>query len=627
MPERTLREVIGSLPSLNVFGEISPNDIFHAFRPYPIHMRDWISCLSEGESAFDNPDDNKKPHQIVDGKIVINQNKNGDKYRRQIWDKVGPCVHTRNDQLASQNTIHPHDDRVFSIRELMLMMTVPSEFRWTDDSLEDLNALSDNEKQQYLKREEIKIRQSLGEAVPTVIFKSIASKIAAVLDRARITNATINKIVSKYDFSSPEKIISFIEQNPEELSLAGLSRIAELVNTNRTEDAAFYTNKALITEIIKLLPDTDSDTITILEPSVGVGNFIPLIAKKFEGKHLVFDLVDIDPSSIQIAKTLLKKYNFSKNCEFNFINDDFLTHDFEKGYDYVIGNPPFFKMSSSDELLKVYRAAAINKQTTNICSFFLDKVQKLGKQVAVVFPKFILNTPEFSTTRQYLSQKSIPAIIDFGEKGFPGVLIETIALFIDNTRKPKNTIVRSATDRLEMIQEQKYIFDDSLPYWIIYRDEEFDTVRDKLQLGVFEVFRDRQLTNSMFSDNKQGIRVIKARNISDDGSEILEIDGYDAYISQEKAESLGVFKFLNADNVYLTPNMTYYPRVIRKPKNTLVNGSVAILVPKQDMVLTNEQLRFFSTKEYRNFYWTARNHQTRSLNVDSCSVYFFGIKR
>ena len=131
----------------------------------------------------------------------------------------------------------------------------------------------------------------------------------------------------------------------------------------------------------------------------------------------------------------------------------------------------------------------------------------------------------------------------------------------------------------------------------------------------------------MFSDNKQGIRVIKARNISDDGSEILEIDGYDAYISQEKAESLGVFKFLNADNVYLTPNMTYYPRVIRKPKNTLVNGSVAILVPKQDMVLTNEQLRFFSTKEYRNFYWTARNHQTRSLNVDSCSVYFFGIKR
>lgn len=143
---------------------------------------------------------------------------------------------------------------------------------------------------------------------------------------------------------------------------------------------------------------------------------------------------------------------------------------------------------------------AVNKHTTNICSFFLDKVQKLGKQIAIVFPKFILNTPEFSTTRNYLSQKAVPAIIDFGEKGFPGVLIETIALFIDNSRKPKDTIVRSTSDRIELVQPQKYIFDESLPYWIIYRDKHFDEVREQLQLGVFDVFRDRQLTNSMFSE-------------------------------------------------------------------------------------------------------------------------------
>ena len=625
IPERTLREVIGYLPSLSELGEVSSDDIFHSFRPYPAHMRDWISCLKEGQSAFDNPEDSKKPHQIVDGEIVINQNKNGDKYRRQIWDKVGPCVHTRNDQLASQNTIHPHDDRVFSIRELMLMMTVPSNFRWSNDSLDELNGLSLDEKRLYLKREEIKIRQSLGEAVPTVIFKSIATKIADVIRKPRLTNAIVNRIIQQYDFSSPEKIISFIEENPEGLTLAGLSRIAELVNTNRTEDAAFYTNKALITEMIKLLPDTDSDTITVLEPSVGVGNFIPLIVKKFEGKRIVFDLVDIDENSILIAKALLKKYALPTSCEFNFINDDFLMHEFRESYDYVIGNPPFYKMGSTDKMLKTYRAAALNKQTTNICSFFLDKVQELGKQIAIVFPKFILNTPEFAVTRQYLSHKAINAIIDFGEKGFPGVLIETIALFIDNTRKPKNTIVRSATDRIEIIQKQSYIFDGTLPYWIIYRDSKFDSVSSKLELGVFDVFRDRQLTNSFFSKDQEGIRVIKARNISNDGTVILDIEGYDSYIAEDKAQTLSVYKFLNAENVYLTPNMTYYPRVMKKPKNTLVNGSVAILIPKRDFELTDEQMRFFASDEYRDFYWTARNHQTRSLNVDSCSVYFFGI--
>ena len=590
-------------------------------------MRAWISGLAEGQSAFDNDDETKKPHQIVDGKLVINQNKNGDKYRRQIWDKVGPCVHTRNDQLASQNTIHPKDDRVFSIRELMLMMTVPRDFRWTDDDLESLNQLTLEEKHSYLKREEIKIRQSLGEAVPTAIFRAIATKIAAVLLRPRLTNATVNRIVQQYDFSTADKIIEFIESNPEDLSVAALSRIAELVNTNRTEDAAFYTNKALITEMIKLLPDTDSDTISILEPSVGVGNFIPLIAKKFEGKKIRFDLVDIDENSIRIAMALMAKYGLPENCEFNFINDDFLTHQFDRQYDYVIGNPPFYKMSSSDKMLKVYREAAINKQTTNICSFFLDKVQVLGKQIAVVFPKFILNTPEFRVTRDYLCQKAIPAIIDFGEKGFPGVLIETIALFIDNTKKPKNTVIRSATDRIEMLQKQSYIFDKDLPYWIIYRDADFDSVKEQLDLGVFDVFRDRQLTNSYFSNNACDIRVIKARNISNDGTEIIDIEGYDSFIAEERAKGLGVYKFLNADNVYLTPNMTYYPRVMKKPKNTLVNGSVAILIPKGDFELTEDQMKFFSTDEYRKFYWVARNHQTRSLNVDSCSVYFFGVNK
>ena len=172
--ERTLREVIGDLKPLKEFGEIDKDDIYHSFRTYPEHMRAWISDIKEGESAFDNADDSKKPHRVVEGKIVINQQKNGDKYKRQFWDKVGPCIHTRNDQMASQNTVHPSDDRVFSIRELMLMMTVPRSFKWVETDFSDLNALSFEKKRAFLKNEEIKIRQSLGEAVPTVIFQSIA---------------------------------------------------------------------------------------------------------------------------------------------------------------------------------------------------------------------------------------------------------------------------------------------------------------------------------------------------------------------------------------------------------------------------------------------------------------------
>ena len=71
--------------------------------------------------------------------------------------------------------------------------------------------------------------------------------------------------------------------------------------------------------------------------------------------------------------------------------------------------------------------------------------------------------------------------------------------------------------------------------------------------------------------------------------------------------------------------MTYKPRVMKNKKGFIVNGSVAILIPKENIELTEEQMRYYSTEEYRKFYKIARNHQTRSLNVDSTSVFFYGI--
>lgn len=626
LPERTLREVIGDMKPLKEFGEIDPTDIYHAFRIYPEHMRAWIADLKEGQSAFENPDDNKKPHQIINGEIVINKQKNHDKYKRQYWDKVGPCIHTRNDLLASQNTIHPSDDRVFSIREIMRMMTVPESFRWVDRDPDTLNQLPEKEKRAFLKKEETKIRQSLGEAVPTAIFHSIAEKIADALAHPPLPTLEINKIIAANHLSDAEALKEFLTENPLDLSFSTLSRIAELSNTNRTETAAFFTSKTLITEMMKTLPVSEQETIRILEPSVGVGNFIPFILKKFEGKNLQLDIVDIDSASLELAKILLQKYHVPDTCTIRYINDDFLLHDFPDRYDYVIGNPPFFKLKASDPRLPLYRLEAKNKNTSNICSFFLEKSLRLAKYVALVFPKFLLNTPEFSTTRAELAQKSVDAILDFGEKGFPGILVETIAIFVNNLAAPANTNVFSLTHRLHLTQPQAYIFDPELPYWIIYRNQLFDSVCQKLDFDVFEVFRDRQLTNKLLSSSGE-LRVLKSRNLSDDGKEILDIPGYDSYISYAAAKPLSVFQYLDVPNVYLTPNMTYKPRMMKKPPHCVVNGSLAILIPKGGIVPTEKQLAYFSSEEYRAFYQIARNFQTRSLNVDACSVFFYGLLR
>lgn len=624
--ERTLREVIGELKPLKIFGEIDETDIYHSFRTYPEHMRAWISDITEGQSAFDNEEDIKKPHQIIDGEIVINQQKNGDKYKRQFWDKVGPCIHTRNDQLASQNTVHPSDDRVFSIRELMLMMTVPYSFKWVNTDVEYLNSVTIEKKKAFLKKEEIKIRQSLGEAVPTTIFQAIARKIKGCLNYSPINTSGINKIIDTHKLTEVKSLMNFIESNPLNLSPTTLRKIAEMSNTKRTDNAAYFTNKSLITEMMKNIPDTEKKTIRILEPSVGVGNFLPLIIKKFAEKEIIIDVMDIDADSLEIAKLILNTQKIPDNCTINFICADFLLYDFFEKYDYVIGNPPFYKMNSKNKLLDLYRKNVINKATTNICSFFLEKALTIGNYITLVFPKFLLNTPEFAISRKLLSTKAIECIIDFGEKGFPGVLVETLAIFINNVAHVSDTRVISITRGISMKQSQKYIFDEKLPYWIIYRNDIFDRVCKMLDFNVFTVFRDRQITNRLLNDNGD-IRVLKSRNISDDGKKVINIDGYDSYIDYDEAKLLSVFIYLNKDNVYLTPNMTYKPRVIKKPKNVLVNGSLAVLRPKDNIEPTQEQLSYFSTEEYRAFYQIARNFQTRSLNVDACSVFFYGLLR
>ena len=175
--EKTLGQIIKNLPSLAEMGQVCENDIYHSFRAYNPEIRNWIKDLKQGQGAFDNQEPSKRPHYYRDGKKILSKNGNGDKYTRQSYNKVAPCVHTRNDILASQNTVHPIDDRVFSVRELMLMMAIPQNFKWVKQDLTELNKMAEIEKKIFIKQNDINIRQSIGEAVPTTIFNQIAENI------------------------------------------------------------------------------------------------------------------------------------------------------------------------------------------------------------------------------------------------------------------------------------------------------------------------------------------------------------------------------------------------------------------------------------------------------------------
>lgn len=175
--EITLREVIGGFSHLE-YGEKDKMDPFHFARIYPKEQLKWIENITEGQSAFDQ-DIEFQPGRIDEnGNKIVNKGAYmGNKYRRLTWDKVCSCIHTRNDVMSSQDTLHPVDNRVLSIRELMRVMSIPDSFQWTpyDDELTIEN--SDD----YLKQNELNIRRCIGEAVPTQIMNDISSKIQRFL--------------------------------------------------------------------------------------------------------------------------------------------------------------------------------------------------------------------------------------------------------------------------------------------------------------------------------------------------------------------------------------------------------------------------------------------------------------
>ena len=492
--ERTLRDVIGNgkFKSL-AWGEICATDFYHAFRTYDLKMRSWIHDLKEGESAFNNKDPQKRPHRIVNGKIVENIQKNRDKYTRQRWDRFIQCVHTRNDLLAAQNTIHPIEDRVFSIRELMEMMSIPYEFRWVDYSIEKLNCLSDEQKRKLYKENEVNIRQCLGEAVPTEVMRQIAQRIKEELQVKRTPPTELAKIISSHDLSDEASISCFVRENPLDLSVSDLQRIAELCNAKREENAAYYTNKFIINEVMNQLPDFTKDELRILEPSVGAGAFIPFIFKKYDGvKHVILDLVDIDANSISILKAILSKIKKPKNFTINIYTEDFLKFEVKSRYDLAVGNPPYSKAKSISE-----------KKTINLADAFLNKCLIISDWTALVLNKTVLSSGEFDATRDILRNLRISSISDFGRYGFTGLSIETICMVLQSQQKPNLTNIYNMKYNFRLTQKQSYITDSQYPYFLIYRNNEFDNVSKKLTFNVFSVIRDRQITKKNTINEKR----------------------------------------------------------------------------------------------------------------------------
>ena len=593
--EITLKEAIGDLIPLNDFDDYDIDDIYHSFRNYDTYMREWIHDLKEGETAFNNPEE-KKPYKLVGAKRVILKSEHlGNKFRRLIWNKPCACVATRNDQLASMDTIHPRDDRVLSIRELMRVMTIPKSFKWSDQNIEEIK--TKKQKEEFYKKNELNIRRCIGEAVPTKIMEKIAKNINDMLDYDDFINSSgkmeiydkDNYYISSYLF---EKSLSDNEKS-----------------------GSYYTPQSIIFDCLKKFQNMNVKTIRVLEPSVGGGNFVLPLINAIDGiNNIELDLVDINEQAIKNLKKKLKKYNIdSSKIKINYFVKDFIEYDMPNEYDLIIGNPPYFKLNSK-ELIKYKNL--VDVKSGNIYGLFLEKIYSHSDNIIMVLPKNFLMAPELDNVRKKYENYDIVSLIDYGVDGFKEVFIEIISIHFQKNYKEK-IYIENKRDNSKRNVDQKYIFHDKM--WLIYRNEFFDNYIKKFDLDYFDFYRDRQITNK-YLKNDGKYRVLRSKNILDNG-DIISIDNYDKFI--DDPSSFLFSKYLNMDAI-IFPNFTYNIRASKLPKNTLANGSIVIAYPKNGESINNINTQIYSTEEFREYYAIVKNKSKFTINIDRNTIYYIG---
>ncbi len=187
----TLREAIGDLPSLDPkIQGFTFEQLMEYFPEYekkrlaalkvskwhfpPTHKLRHVECMKytpEGASALNNTIHYPKKPDGTKIKGYPNT------YKRQNWDKPGYTVTTYNGAVCSHDNVHPgkyigedsngdslySDARVFSIYELMIVMSLPKNWpipEWANESL---------------------IRHAIGEGIPPLIIKKLMKNLLEII--------------------------------------------------------------------------------------------------------------------------------------------------------------------------------------------------------------------------------------------------------------------------------------------------------------------------------------------------------------------------------------------------------------------------------------------------------------
>lgn len=189
--------------------------------------------------------------------------------------------------------------------------------------------------------------------------------------------------------------------------------------------------------------------LRVLDPSAGFGVFersiVSLPGK--EKKDIEFDLWEIDDGISKELREIISDLNISANVT----TGDFLKSPWNRKYDGIIANPPYYKHHYIENKERVYQEFCVKTffkfsiQTNIYCWFLIKAINLLADdgRLSFIIPSEFLNSNYGVKVKEYLVKSGIIAHlinVNFKENIFNNALTTSIIVLGEKKRRNNNVI-------------------------------------------------------------------------------------------------------------------------------------------------------------------------------------------
>jgi len=340
-----------------------------------------------------------------------------------------------------------------------------------------------------------------------------------------------------------------IKKEKKEFTDATIKYIEETDIKHRKSLGQYFTPRSIREALLSKLPNTMTRP-KVLDPGCGTGEFLITAKEYFKNPEL--HGWDIDKNLVNIAKEVIPEATL-KNI------DALLNQDYDK-YDFVIGNPPYYEFSPSEEIKEKFKE--IINGRTNIFSLFIYqgiKWLKNGGYLAYVVPPSMNNGAYFSKLRKFIVEN---ANIEYLH------ILDNPKLFNNALQSTMLLILKKGTNKGNYIFKKNgiLIFTEN-PSYLEKAFENKVTLHD---LG-YEVKTGRLVWNQnkhlLTNNSKIGIPLIWAHNITSRGlkfpfikenkPQYVKVNDYDIGPAIVVNRVTGTVKSANLKSAIIPPGMKF----------------------------------------------------------------------